>query len=195
MYVKDSSKVFDIEMQTTVNKWLPKRARYYQSIIDVDMLNKGHDYKELRESYIIFICTEDMFNKNLPMYTFDRTCREDKELILNDGTHVIFFNAAAYLKEENEKIREVLEYFETGKPQSDFTAKLQSVVDNTKTNTKWRHKYMTLEMKYREYREQGIKRGIHKANHKIANNLKKMGMSYSQISQATGLSVEEIQKI
>ncbi|MBP5449577.1 MAG: Rpn family recombination-promoting nuclease/putative transposase [Spirochaetales bacterium] len=159
VYVKDSDKVFDIEMQTTISKSLPKRARYYQSIIDVDLLSKGHNYKELRESYIIFICTDDMFGRKLPVYTFDKTCKECNDLTLNDGTHVIFFNASAYMQEENEKIRDILEYIDTGKTQSDFTAKLQSVVDDAKSSTKWRHKYMTLEMKFREYKEQGLKKG------------------------------------
>jgi len=211
VYVKNSDKVFDIEMQTTVDKSLAKRARYYQSIIDVDMIEKGSSYKDLREVYILFICTDDLFGKNLPVYTFPRICEEDKELLLDDGTHIMFFNAAAYLKEKNEKIRDILEYIETGKPQSEFTEKMQSLVDNAKSNTKWRHKYMTLEMKYRDYLEQGLERGmekglkkglkkgyakgVHKANLKTANNLKKMGLSYTQISQATGLSVEEIQRI
>ena len=44
-------------------------------------------------------------------------------------------------------------------------------------------------------REQGIAEGSHSANLKTANNLKKMGMSYAQISEATGLSLDEIQNL
>ncbi|MBR6198932.1 MAG: Rpn family recombination-promoting nuclease/putative transposase [Spirochaetales bacterium] len=203
VYVKNSDKVFDIEMQTTIDKSLAKRARYYQSIIDVDMIEKGSSYKDLREVYILFICTDDLFNKDLPVYTFPRICEEDKDLKLDDGTHILFFNAAAYLKEKDEKIRDILEYINTGKPQSEFTEKMQSLVDNAKNNTKWRHKYMTLEMKYRDYleqglekgREQGYAKGIRKANLKIAQKMVKKHLDADFIAEMTGLSIQKIQSL
>ena len=40
-----------------------------------------------------------------------------------------------------------------------------------------------------------FEQGSHAANLKTASNLKKMGMSYAQISEATGLTLEEIQKL
>ena len=43
--------------------------------------------------------------------------------------------------------------------------------------------------------EKSKREGSHSANLKTAANLKRMGMSYDQISEATGLSVEEIQNI
>jgi predicted transposase/invertase (TIGR01784 family) len=45
------------------HKNLPKRLRYYQGSIDLDLINKGEDYRKLAKSYIIFICTFDLFNK------------------------------------------------------------------------------------------------------------------------------------
>ena len=56
VYVKGSDRVFDIEIQPTVTKELPERARYYQGMIDVDCLGSGQPYKDLKDSYIIFIC-------------------------------------------------------------------------------------------------------------------------------------------
>ncbi|MBQ3923624.1 MAG: hypothetical protein II707_10025, partial [Spirochaetales bacterium] len=52
-------------------------------------------------------------------------------------------------------------------------------------------------------RKQGLKKGIKKGIAEdsrtkaieTASNLKRMGMSYAQISEATGLSLEEIQKL
>ena len=49
-----------------------KRTRYYQSMIDIDSLLKGAVYSELKESYVIFICTSDPFESGLPVYTFER---------------------------------------------------------------------------------------------------------------------------
>ena len=41
-------------------------------MIDIDSLLKGAVYSELKESYVIFICTSDPFESGLPVYTFER---------------------------------------------------------------------------------------------------------------------------
>ena len=55
VYVKDSDRVFDIEIQNNPELNLAKRTRYYQSMLDIDNLLKGEDYDTLKESFIIFI--------------------------------------------------------------------------------------------------------------------------------------------
>ena len=45
--------VYDLEMQTTKKKDLPKRTRYYQGLIDLELLNRGASFSELNDSYII----------------------------------------------------------------------------------------------------------------------------------------------
>ncbi|MBR3731721.1 MAG: Rpn family recombination-promoting nuclease/putative transposase, partial [Spirochaetales bacterium] len=201
------SKVFNLEMQTAANKSLSKRARYYQSIIDVDMLDKGCYYDELPELFILFICTDDPFDKGLPVYTFNRKCEESNELKLNDETHIIFYNAKAYMREKNEKRREILEYIDTGKAKADFTEKLQAKVDKTKKKDSLRSKYMTLELKYRDKMKQGLERGLkkgikkgfahgsHTAKLETARNFLRMGLSQEQVAEGTGLSLSEIQKL
>ncbi len=64
VYVKDSDRVFDIEIQTYRHEALGKRCRFYQSMIDCDSLIKGNDYRNLKESYILFICTDFPFVLN-----------------------------------------------------------------------------------------------------------------------------------
>ena len=86
VYSKDDNRIFDSELQTTDTKNLPKRARYYQSIIDMDNLSKGENYSKLKESYVIFLCLDDIFNKSLPVYFFENLCRQKKDLTLNEGT-------------------------------------------------------------------------------------------------------------
>ena len=56
VYVKDGKgTVYDIEMQVANTKELPKRSRYYQGMIDLQLLDKGQHYKKLNQTYIIFI--------------------------------------------------------------------------------------------------------------------------------------------
>ena len=55
VYIKDSDKVFDIELQNAIDFDLAFRTRYYQSMIDTDNLLKGEHYSKLPESFIIFI--------------------------------------------------------------------------------------------------------------------------------------------
>ena len=99
VFVKDETdRSYDIEMQVIGKKHLPLRARYYQSVLDISSLHAGEDYECLAESYVIFLCLEDIFHKGLPIYTFKSVCTEDRELFLNDKTTKVFCNALKYDK-------------------------------------------------------------------------------------------------
>ncbi len=78
VYTKDEKRIFDIEIQTTKKKNLVRRARYYQSVIDIDNLPAGADYDMLKDTYIIFLCLDDIFEKGRPVYTCENFCAEDK---------------------------------------------------------------------------------------------------------------------
>ena len=101
VYTADESRIFDIEMQTHTPPDLGKRTRYYQSMMDSDSLLKGQSYRELKESYVIFICLADPFKQGLPVYTFKNACDESPTAALNDKSYKIFYNASAYGKERN----------------------------------------------------------------------------------------------
>ena len=101
VYVLDSSRVFDIEVQNILDDDLPTRTRYYQSMMDIDLLLKGKKYSELKESFVIFVCKEDFFDEGLPCYTFSNLCHEKPTLELGDKTHKIIFNAGAFSKESD----------------------------------------------------------------------------------------------
>ena len=46
-------------------------------MIDLNLLERGADYKELKKSYVIFICPFDQFQEGLHKYTFENQCKED----------------------------------------------------------------------------------------------------------------------
>ena len=83
VYVEDEAgTVYNVEIQTTDKGHLPRRTRYYQGMIDLNILNRGEDYASLRRSFVIFICTYDPFGKGRWVYTFENRCREDQDIAL-----------------------------------------------------------------------------------------------------------------
>lgn len=150
VYVKDGTgRCFDIEIQTTNRTNLAKRARYYQGLMDVDSLVSGADYSELNESYVIFLCMEDAFGNGLPVYDFHQVCKQDSDILFNDGTHKVFFNASKYDKMPTESLREFFKFLNGLNAASDFTDQLEQKVRYAKANAQWRHRFMTWEQEMR----------------------------------------------
>ncbi len=160
VYAKDDKRIFDIEIQTTNNKNLPKRARYYQSIIDVDNLTKGENYTKLKDTYIIFLCLEDPFNKELPVYFFENLCRQNKKIKLNDRTFKVFFNAGCCDKIKSDEEKSFFKFLKGEKANSDFTRNIEKKVAWAKANKKWRRQYMTWQQTIDEEKEIAREEGI-----------------------------------
>lgn len=159
VYLEEENRVFNLEMETTNKGNLPKRSRYYQGMIDLNTIEKGENYKKLKESYIIFICTFDPFHQGKAQYTFENLCLEDKELKLNDGAKKVFFNAKDYINAEDEEVREFLKYVNGEKSDNPFVKEIEDKVAQVKKNEEWRLEYVTLLMRDQENQEIGIEIG------------------------------------
>ena len=179
VYVKDGKgTVYDIEMQVTDTKELPKRTRYYQSMIDLQMIDKGQLYSKLKPSYIIFISPFDTFGMGRHIYTFENLCKEDNSIALNDGTTKIFLNASGKMDDTSKELRAFLDYV-AGKESDDaFVRKLEEAVKQARKNREWRHEYMTLLMRDQENIEKGMEKGkIYGA----VSTYRELGLSDSEI--------------
>ena len=164
VYVSDPDRVFDIEIQTSIPPSLPKRTRYYQSLMDVDNLLRGQNYAELKESYVIFICTQDPFGEGLPVYTFRNVCSENGSIFLDDKSYKVFYNVGAYGKEDEPELSALLEYLCERRATSGFTQHIDELVEKAKRNEKFRSWYMALNIwkddLLREGSQQGEKIGF-----------------------------------
>ena len=169
VYTQDNKNVYNVEMQTSDTKELAKSSRYYQSVIDLNSIEKGEYYKNLKNSYVIFICTFDLFGKNLPKYEFENYCKQNKNLKLNDGAYKIFFNTQAFEKEQNEKLKLFLKYVNGEKEEDNFIKKLDEKVLKIKENKEFRGEYMKLFLLEQDIFEQGKQEGV------------KQGMIISQV--------------
>ena len=84
-------KHYNIEIQRSREGADERRARFHSSMIDIRMLKSGQQFKDLRESYVIFITEKDYFGAGLPTYTIHRYLEELNEQF-QDGSHIIYVN-------------------------------------------------------------------------------------------------------
>lgn len=159
-YVKDSDRIFNVEMQKVSNEELPKRSRYYSSMLDASDLLKGVDYTKLSETFIIFLCKDDPFGKNLPVYTFKNTCQEDKRFVLQDETNRFFFNAAAAEQEKDLEIRAFLNYIKCKESTDDLTKKIEEMICEIKHREQNKEAYMIEHLKVRDNIMEGKRIGL-----------------------------------
>ncbi len=190
IYVEDGKEtVYNIEMQTTENRNLPKRTRYYQGMIDLNILEKGENYRDLKRSFVIFVCTFDLFGEGRHIYTFENRCIQNPELSLLDGTTKIILNTKGIMDDVTPEMKRLLDFIDGKEPEDDFTRELDEAVQSVRKNEKWRLDYMTLQMNYQEKYEQGIEQG----NKQAALRMIEAGkLSYEEIAMYSGLTLEQV---
>lgn len=198
IYVEDDNKIYNIEMQVVNKKDLAKRSRYYQGMIDLNHIEKGEHYKSLKDSYVIFICTFDPFEKEIPKYTFENICKEDNNILLEDGAYKIFFNTKAFEKEKDIYLKSFLKYIEGQIDDNDFINMINNKFKKIKENKEWRQEYMTLLMKEQEKFEEGLQQGIQQGIIKQIKALKKYNVDEKEIIETIvndyGITEEEVKK-
>ena len=161
--VTEDGTIIDIEMQTADKSlgWLPKRPRYYQAMIDLNVPGKGKDYIELKKSFVIFICTFDPFPESgRKIYTFTNLCHEQDGLELGDETVKIFLNTKGTTGEVDEDIESFLAYVDGKAAEGKFTQDIAAEVERLKQHNETRVEYMTLMMELKEQRREGFDEGV-----------------------------------
>ena len=206
VYLKDEDKVIDIEIQNYPQEALGKRTRYYSAMIDMDNLMKGQDYTELKDSYILFICKEDPFcdandiSFGLPCYTFHTVCDEDTSIKLHDNSLKVIYNASAYDKEKDEKIRDFLYFIHTNDPgKDDFNNRLSSLVEKIKENEKFRRDYAAMNLHDRDLiritKREALAEGAQLKAIEAAKSFYANGVSVEIIAKALNMTQEQVLQI
>lgn len=93
-YGTDSTgKKYDLEVQREDKGADPHRARFHAGVIDVENLNAGQKFRELPDTYIIFITEKDFYGKGEPVYLIRRMNLTTGEPF-GDGEHILYVNGA-----------------------------------------------------------------------------------------------------
>ena len=213
VYLKDEDKVINVEMQASNHGDLPRRARYYQAAADIDTTPKGSEYSDLKQNYVIFICTFDPFGRGKPIYRFQNICLEDGESIfLNDGTAKLFLNTACTdTTTLDGELGLFYDYVRERTAQTPFTRELDKTISRMKQEQEERNMYLTYTSRMMECRRDGYEEGLHTGREEgisigleqgayqnkleTARKLITMGLSIEQVVQGTGLPMETIQEL
>ena len=203
---------FDMEMQNdTQGDDVRKRSRFYQGLIDTPILKSGKKtrYKHLPSTAIIFITQDDIFGKDLAMYTFSERCEEVPELSLDDGTSKIFLNMTS--KNGRPELISLLQYMkhttldnENVMVQDKRIVDLDRIVEEVKQSEEWEAVKMNIleigiergkELGLEQGREQGIQQGNADTLKGIIENMLRHDMSDENIRLYTGCEQDFIDKI
>lgn len=160
----EAGTMFDVEMQTTNRRNLPKRSRFYQGQMDMVALSPGENFNKLPRSFVIFICTHDPFGHGLYRYTYDTRCRETGEE-LGDGTYKVFLNAAGRNRaDEPLELVHFLEYVRDASTAANNTAdvlidQIETRITRIKRDRGMEVRYMLFGEMLDDEREEGREEG------------------------------------
>lgn len=106
--------IYNAEPQQKNTYNLPKRSRYYQSLMDSGLLEPGEiNYNRLNDLYIIIIAGFDLFGQGLYRYTFRMSCEEVPSVRLEEGVMRIFLSTKGTDQTGvSQELIDLLRYFE-----------------------------------------------------------------------------------
>ena len=199
VYVKDSNRMFDLELQTGNYNDLLLRSRYYQSASDVSTTKRRTQFRKLKETFIIFLCVDDPFGAGLPVYTKKTAFAETDQVVYDDKTHSVFYNSSAWQKAESEELKNVLRFVYESRADSDYTKALEESSVCAKARSEWEDEYMyvmdIIEDEKELAREEGLAEGSRGARLETARKLLAKQIPLETVLECTGLSEEDLKEI
>ena len=194
----NTGKKYNIEVQRSSAGADTRRARYHSASIDVDSLSSGQTFKELLDSYVIFITEKDVLNGQEPIYHINRSIAETTE-IFDDGAHIIYVNAS-YQNVETTLGRLIHDFMCS--QSSDMLCEPIAKVTYKYKNTPEGVDYMCKAVE--EYGLKREKEGILKGRQEghqegiidsVIKFIKKGKLSYEEIADNFDMPVDEVRKL
>ena len=164
---------YSVEMQNENEYNINKRSRYYHSMMDLDLLQRGERYQDLRKNIVIFICPFQPFVKfRLHRYVFEKRCLQEPELALDDEMTTVILSTKGSEKDIDEEMLSFLRYMEDSREEvaagseGDLVKLVHEKVRVVKQSKVREAEYMKLQERdrknYLEGREEGIREGLEK---------------------------------
>jgi len=191
VFGKDSlGRWYDLEIQRADDGARPERARYHSSAMDIEALPEGHEFEELPTTYTIFITENDLYGAGKPIYHIRRMVTEFPNRPFCDRSFILYVNGA-YVGDDD--IGKLMHDFRCKNADDMYFEQMANVTRYYK-ETPEGVSYMCKAM------EDRIKENVQTAEYvrsmEIAlKMLTKGSYTFDEISELTGLSLEEVQQL
>jgi len=105
----DKNKLYNIEVQRADTGAIPTRARYNSAMLDYHNVNKNEKFKEMPETFVIFITENDVLEDGEQIYHVERMILETKKFF-PDREHIIYVNGS-YKDESGSELGDLIHDF------------------------------------------------------------------------------------
>lgn len=177
----ENGEEIDIEVQGNSEGAHVRRARYHSSMVDSRMLKEGQAFRELKDSYVIFIYKHDKFRKGLPLYHVERYVGETNEQF-RDGSHIIYVNGNY---KGNDEIGQLMQDFWEKNPECMHYTELAESVKNFKEKEGGREEMSEIVERY------GDERALMANITSVQNLMNNMKWTLDQALDALGIKGKE----
>lgn len=168
------------------------KARFFQHKLDKDSGIRNGQTDEYDGSYIVFINRFDKIGMGCPVYTRKIFFEECPDYNYDDRSNMIIFNASAYEKVNDPRLKALLKYFCFSIPCDEFTKRINNFVSCIKIDKKLEANYCSIYYECEEARfEMSRNYNLSCAKKMIIDNT----MSYEQIAEILKLSLSDVENL
>ena len=149
----DEQNIYNIEIQRDSRGAGCKRARYHASALDMKQLEKGDDFADLKDTFVIFISEHDVLGAGEPIYHIERMIQETNTKF-GDGTHILYVNGSYRGEDE---IGRLMYDFHCKNPDEMY---YQPLADRTRYFKEMKEGKQNMSRLMEEFEQQAIQRGM-----------------------------------
>ena len=189
-YGTDSDgKKYDLEIQKAGDGADPHRARYHSSVLDVENLHSGQEFKELPDTYTIFITEKDFYGMGEPVYPIERMNLATGKPFA-DGEHILYVNGEYRGDSELGKLMHDFNCTRADDMEFELMAESMRYLKENPKGVSMMCKIME------DMRNESLKEGIKEGAISTAKRMITVGKyALEEIVNISGLTVDEVQKL
>ena len=180
-------KLYHLELQRKDCLNHAKRVRFYNAMVDSEILEKGKNYDTLPELNLYYISETDIWKKNRTCYQVGKMLLPEEE-VYRDGISITYVNAEI---DDQSEVADLMKYFKTADPN-----------DNSQGDLSRRVRFLKCEEEGKkimckvtdELIEIGKEIGEERSLRRIVLRMAERGKTLSEIIADTGVSLELAQR-